>query len=788
MSTTTFIAHRDGDVEHQPVLSIARCRRRLRSTVEAGAPASFVQDGGISTPPCTPQSKKRVRFSEPVQRLDTSEECDEASYTLSTGLTPFVSRTSITDLSTISKFSIKSKSKSRCHSKRQSSAGQTRRASLPARLENETIHYCPMRQVLDGRVKRRIARNGLSTEVNLVETEKRSTARSRAQEIEALKAAVAQRDREMDLLRDELEINNQLQSEAGDDISDHSQLLVAAKVKDLKTELNALQQQLRDRSREASSIEWTLAARDPYDHVSEGTSTCEDADNEISGFGDSTHFDEIDLQQLESTPTRLKTHHRDYTDIEASFPSPPATLPNTPCKPSTMYDEAVQTSFLSAPDQEAERMRNGYEDLKQEVMRLKSSIAYHSDTNHRILSKLSNQIPTNLRHSTNSIEDERTLLDAALDNVLTNMTLTLSSLSDSEGRFGALKAEILALGFYPQDENLTSDPSAILKEVAKQFRDARIELERLLPGETTEGFNASTLIKALLSHIEKLATQVRTNNDHIDEYHEQETLLRQQINTRVEAMDELQKRLARADDTIWILKREIEQKDTGHQKMSQALERYGKEVTELHDLIESMEDSGKQLERSVVAGRSALISERLKHDTTRAALEGKNFLVPELIRRLDNAIDQGNELAKQVTILSKDKELRDEALHELQGNVLLGQRQLEETNDELEEVHEALRSNGVVSEELNAYTRELEAQIFEERRLSQLIVTKMQTSIGQALETGVSSLGDIQTAAVVTRQGRYDVMDADATEISTKRRRYDSGLSFLDEVDMMDCQ
>ena len=138
-------------------------RSKRGTTVGTNLPAS--KSGCISTPPATPErSKKRVRFSDP------SPETELESVSASSGLTPFIRRTTLF-----------------------SSAPSAGHYIPPTTLRNRgdcgilisgTIQFEPLRQMLDGRVKRRLRRHRLSEEANNIEWETRREVKLLRTEVE----------------------------------------------------------------------------------------------------------------------------------------------------------------------------------------------------------------------------------------------------------------------------------------------------------------------------------------------------------------------------------------------------------------------------------------------------------------------------------------------------------------------------------------------------------------------------------------------------------------------------
>lgn len=190
------------------------------------------EDSGVCPVPKTPgKSKKRVRFSDPGPEL--------ASSSSSTGLTPYVGRTSLgprTFHGGDSSPLLRPKA--------------SRRLSLPTSLPNALpsatlsvfsspctpltisgdVQWAPLRQVLDHRVRRRLRRNHLSEEQHDIEIEKKSAKQYR-QEIAGLKE----------------ELESAKQNENGKDSN-------ADRVLQLETELGSLKQEMREHEAELGSI------------------------------------------------------------------------------------------------------------------------------------------------------------------------------------------------------------------------------------------------------------------------------------------------------------------------------------------------------------------------------------------------------------------------------------------------------------------------------------------------------------------------------------------------------
>ena len=787
----------------QDDLPLAQRHKRRSSTLKSpiAVTKSSIRNAshGISTPPTTPQpQKKKVRFSDPGPNLSYDNEDDVASGGGETGLTPFISRTALDTPSSRAKGRGKGKGKGK---------GKTqRRQSIPAKLWNlnkqpddEVLQFAPLRQVLDGRVKRRIARSGLSEEVNALEGEKRKRGMRQREQVRMLRKEVEEKDKEVQEMREELEVRSQIEGESGGSGSRDGDVMLIMKVDELEKEVEGLRERLGEKSQESEmegerSFDWTMAARDPFDAQSD-----DGHDRMITDFDDNDAFGDMNVDEMDTTPSSLRTTiDHVNTSFDASMLSPPATLPNTPCKPSRLVSEGAQAS-LTIQDPENEELKQQLDELKSEASKLTSAIALDEDMKHRLITKLSEHLPATADSS--SQPDPQTLLDLALDNVLTTLTLTQNAADEANTRFTALTTEIRALGF-PTD---SSNPSSTLASIATHFRTARLELETLLPGETTEGFAPDKLLTLLLSRIKTLLQQVRDRDGEIDAYHEQEISLRQQLSTRVDALDEVKRRLADMQDVIEGLRDEVEEKEKGHESMTRALEGYRKEVAGLEKVIHELDHDGRAMKEKIKANEDELVSETLRCEVMEAEQEGQTLLINELHKRLAAALDASTRLSNELDEL-RQQHGEDATLLSEKTEVMKSYAEtISSLTAKLEETTSSLRDARTIVEELQKQNIELEAQIEGEKKLGRLVVSDMKRNLMTAMEVGEGYLigavsvrdpfsegervaSEKHQAIDVGNMGKGKIgvgyLSGDlARRGSKKRRRYDSGLGFLEEED-----
>jgi chromosome segregation ATPase len=621
----------------------------------------------------------------------------------------------------------------------------------------------------------------LSEEANAIEGDRRREAKARRSEVERLRAELAAKDLEVQSLRDEQDVVSQIEEESGASCNANANL--STKVQELEQQILDLKAKLERKEVEQAEDgrNWTLLAKDPFDFDDD------DDDMMIASYDqDFTMMND----ELMTTPTRLNT----------SFPSPPSTMPNTPCKSTLSKNVAIQAS-LPISDPEKDVLQSHLNSLQSEISKLNAAIARNEDSNSRFAAKLSDFLPVNEAHDHSS-------LDSALDSVLTQLALSQSQALENGHAFSALSNEITNLGFS------ASGPEETLDVIAKQFRQARLDLEYATPGEVPEGFENDKLLEMLVSRVRTLVAQVKERDDSIDQYHDQELLLRQQLNTRVDPQRDIQRELYLASTVVQDLRMEIDEKEVSNERLQQALDGYRAEVKGLETLIEAMERDGNKkenvLKEQVKEVEERLQDEILKHDTMRAAGEGKDLLIAELERRLDGALQAADEVREQMARLKSSTEAtvteKDSTIELLKsaskthGDALaLRDARVSELRLEVERVNEALKTAHATILSLRKESKELEAQVEGEKTRGQLVVQAMREQLGRVLETGMGyingdvsvqgprressappAVGGSEPQAIVLR-GRF--LDGSlARRLSgKKRRRYDSGLGFLDE-------
>ncbi|MCJ1245197.1 hypothetical protein MMC30_002398 [Trapelia coarctata] len=241
---THGLRDREEKEDERPV-SVHRKRRAIRSPSPAkdAASSSTSTTTTINKPSPTvlqtpTKPKKRVRFSDPGS--------DVSNDAASTGITPFISRTTLDPLPRS-----QSPSSSRPLAKpprRRQSLPSLRvvhsSAALPSPALSGEFQFAPLRQLLDPRAKRRLRRNHLSEEINQIEAERRADVK-KEDEIRALKADLA-------VVR---QAGGEAVRDVGEEMGDRT------RIEELEAEIRKVKEEARERSMTVEPLSSTTSSQ-----------------------------------------------------------------------------------------------------------------------------------------------------------------------------------------------------------------------------------------------------------------------------------------------------------------------------------------------------------------------------------------------------------------------------------------------------------------------------------------------------------------------------------------------
>ncbi|KAI6632577.1 hypothetical protein MCOR08_005437 [Pyricularia oryzae] len=805
-----------------------------------------------SKQPCTPsldisstprkknrRPRKQVRFSDPGPILDQLQNED---HPLSTGLTPMVKKTSLAPIA----------SSRRRHSTPAKSPSSLSRNGLDLYTNHDSyasplsgdVKLLPLRQVLDGRVKRRLRRNGLSEEMNSIHAEKRKKEAEAKAELQRLRDDLSAKDAEISQLRAVQQQQHQdtqcldlhVHEELDPDLTIDTMVGDTERIFDLEREVARLRQQLHDRTEttieNTRSYEWTLAARDPFALGEYSMMDIDDEDDDDQ-FGDAT------MAELQcSTPSRRAGSRKTANEAAAaSFPSPPATSPLARGlqTPSSLRFCSLPESHIgvqaSLPDPERQQLEEELASLQMEVSKLTAALQSYQSLAGRVSDRMSLvTVSTTTTTAPETITDQspEPAIEARLADLLTTV-------SDRTAALNSLSTSITDLGFPG------SDAGEMLISMASAFRTARLELEYLTPGEITLPLSSAgaAVLDLLLTRLRDLAKRAREDEATIDEYHAQELSLRQQLSARVDVSGELAAEVQN-------LKKQLEDRDAKVQELQVGLDRlkgaaasYTRDISELEKLAERVEAQRIaaldecELLRGAAAARDTEVDEaRRAHDAAVAELETKLATLlaeaGELRVRLANA--EADAAGAKMKCTSQTKKLN--MAHGRQ--LALRDARVAELRIEVDRVNGALRAAHDTVCQLRVEKNRLEGRVEDEKTAAKRAVDAMKAELERVVQMSREFLAstpqdknseeftssrsarysrtpsarksqqvDGMPTAVVRAGGLFDaaktrrrssvgegddsavaIAPQDGTAKGKKRRRYDSGLGFLDEEDV----
>ncbi|KAH0564754.1 hypothetical protein GP486_001863 [Trichoglossum hirsutum] len=719
------------DVDGDRPLAVRRKRRssvsRLALTTgeNAGDTIQISQDNAArirATPTSTPRKlKKRVRFSDP------------GPATASTGLTPAIDRCSIKPEVHIMT--------SRSSSTRKTSKTPRRRRSLPARLPaaplpdfvpptpiSGEIQFVSLRQVLQPRVQRLLWRKNLSEQMNEIEMEKKAAAKQQRNTEKNLKERLEAKDKQLGELLEEIEITRQLAIDVAPTMSqdaDRDQTVM-----DLKEEIARLREEIETHQEKTVDSNAITTGWGEYDDDGDDFMmvTQDDFDNDI------TRGSPAGLQ-CQPSPAPDRTASAVFTGHK-------------------MTEVETQTDL---PNIEHEELHQQVEDLKAKLESLNRLLESDNEDRQRFLSKLHRFVP----------QSDQTNLDATLDMVLTQLVIEQSRSGDAQAALHALSSDISLLGF--EGEGVED----MLNTIRHQFRQARLELEYLSPGENIDGFENAKLLSMLIERIRVLMKEVRDGNEELKSQAQREALLRVELGG-------MNGHLMNAGNKIGELETDLDEKERSIGKLQRALDGYRDEVNGLETLIGHLDSEHQaavsKLQREMDEAVHDLEGRVSEETTRRQSMEddirGKRALIAQLEAKVVATVGHLEEINAELRITKAEKD----------GEI----RRLENEYRELDE-----KSRGDINR-LDGHIAELQLQIQgEQSRLAEartsiadLTASKsdLEARLVEEVKRGIHALEALQAGMRITMAEKEEVVQ----KLESRIRELDS--EYLNDICGRDTQ
>lgn len=572
------------------------------------------------------------------------------------------------------------------------------------------VTFMPLRQVLDGRVKRRIRRNGLSEEMNVITAEKKRRTQQTQAEMDALRAELAAKDAEIRRLSGETEV-----ADEGDENIDE----LKREVERLRRNLNRPAPSLVRASSvdsEATEIDWSRSIEGG--HVS-GDCLEMDVDfDDNETIDDHVFSDETMAELVCSTPSRR-------ADARHSFLTPPSTTsPMFRLRSPVFRPMETPTSHASVqtqlPDPDKQQLQDELGSLHLEVEKLTTTLHTYESMTTRLSAKLTPLLPGG-----GSAAEAILGLRSPTIHLESQLTRLLSARAD-------IQASLATLGFPGPDS---------VAALSNAFRAARLELEYLAPGESTLPLSTSgaAVLDALLARLRELARQNRESDDVIDEYAEAEASLQRQLGARVDAMDEMRGEIGVLKDKVRLRNARMKELESGMDKLRATVKGYTRDISELEGLAQRLEaeldTAKKDLVKETEEGQADVegwLGAIKKKDMTTTLLEGK----------LGLALKQVAELKEQVASLQRrqvtDAEQVDISIQQHSATSASKDERIQELSAEVDRISEALQQGREMIEQLRADNGTLDSQLDEERVKAKSVFETMRAEMERAVRMGAS--------------------------------------------------
>ncbi|KAF7716847.1 Uncharacterized protein PECH_006973 [Penicillium ucsense] len=265
-----------------------------------------------------------------------------------------------------------------------------------------------------------------------------------------------------------------------------------------------------------------------------------------------------------------------------------------------------------------------------------------------------------------------------VDNLTKALTDLLSRASDATRSLEGITQTCCALGF----AGLSSED--ILEDMQSHFRAARLELERIVPGETANiglGDGKATL-GALVQRVRTLASDLDSERAYYYGSLGREKALRGQFDNLLHRYEAAASKIKNLEETIASsagdmlhtrmrlqeLESEDQEKSLGIDRLNIALDKYHEDVKGLEEMVSNLETANANTKRKykkIIADLEA----QVKHEREqRAAVESAASDNALRIRQLEETIEQNQrraqDLAIQMQTLENDHHSAIEALEQ----------------------------------------------------------------------------------------------------------------------------
>ncbi|KAJ5669095.1 hypothetical protein N7462_010165 [Penicillium macrosclerotiorum] len=602
-------------------------------TRRCGTTTSMSEESVPATKPIsnTPRkSRKRVRFSDPGPRLLDNSAC-------STGLTPAMKRTSFAEPAARA-LRLRDPTPSRRAYRRQSApAPRFERLFDPVDPFDETstervMQFTPLRQILDTRTQRRIRRIGLSDEINNIEQEKRASSRI---------------EKTLDCLRRERDA--------------------------LQHELNALKYRHELSEDQLPSYEtFWMSPQTRNRNIEQETTHARDENTVAFNHG---------IEDLEPSMTHNDGETfmlNDSTLIVSNSPDFRATRDRLSLLPESLNvldDVSIKTPVRnSAEDSELYTLSLDLEAARNEKKELFSVCRKH-------MSAFEDSTMSDVLRQSSPPPD-------FFDNVINIFTTALSRASDATQALEGISQECSSLGFSG------TNADDMVADIKSQFRAARLELERAVPGENAAALgDGKATLGALVKRVKSLAKDLTDEQKHHHGSLDREKALRRHFDNLLHRYEDAANKIGSLEDSIASsasdmlhtrmrlqeLESEDQEKNIGIDRLSTALDKYHEDMKGLEDLVSKLEEENLAVKEKYKRQISKLELKVASEKQERSAIEDSAAEYEIRIQKLEETVEQNRIRACDLTAAAEALEKEHEvAVQHIEQKLSERQQQHEE--------------------------------------------------------------------------------------------------------------
>lgn len=543
--------------------------------------------------------------------------------------------------------------------------------------ETTEYQFTPFRQVLTQRLRRRISRNGLSAEMNEYEADRKDKAR--------LEREVEEKDEELKRLRGELEISRQ-----GVTHDVHEDVESSQHIDEVEAELEVLRRSFNE-----------------VDSLSPDDGILADDDMVID-------WSQIQVGRTANPGSEAGDTIRIHEDNDATPAQAPRPLDTHP----DIHLLGIALELESA---------------KKEKRRLFQDVRLHIDAPGTSLSFADS--PSRSQLSFGSLAS----LPSPPKDFYQSLSKTLRATTEraelAEEALTALEGEVKGLGFPG------ANGGEVVGEIAKHFREARLELERAIPGETSCGFENAKVLPALLAKLRGLLRGMGEREAELRSLREQHRSLKGNFEHAIIGgeraggrIKELEGEIDRASEEMLFLRvrsggleGEVQERDCSIERLVGALERYRGDVGRLEGLVGEMEREAQSLAVGNAQRLEDMDAKVSAETIGRRAAEESAVERLARIQELETALKEAHESAGKI----------DDQLNRLQRSTIATSeahgQQLGSLNARISSLSTALASANAEVDKLKVIKGKLEVRVRFEVEQGQGAVEAMQGEVERAL-------------------------------------------------------